>query len=248
MRKINFLRIGIYALVSVVLLQSCKDDSNLAAPPPVPDQSFVEEFDTVSAALSRGWKLINVSVPKGSGIWQQGGDITPWFQAFSSNGSNAGFIGADYLSTSAAAGIISNWLVSPVVTYKNGDKISFYTRTLIYNAAPPGAPVDSTDYANRLQLLISQNDGLNVGNGDESGDFSALIDINPNYIEYHSNPALYSPFAYPARWTRFETTISGLNAPKTGRLAFRYFVEGAGSNGLGSGVAIDKVEFKSASK
>jgi hypothetical protein len=248
MRKFNLLRIGVYAFVSIVLLQSCKDDSSLTNPVPVSNQSFVEEFDTVSASLARGWKIINVSSPKGSAIWQQGGDITPWFSAYSSSGSNAGFIGASYLSTSAAAGIISNWLISPVVTYQNGDKISFYTRSYLDDLTPFGFPGDSTDWSNRLQLLISENTAYNIGSGDDPGNFKPLIDINPTYIEYRSSPALYSPAAYPGRWTRFEATITGLNGPKTGRFAFRYFVEGGGSNGLGSGVAIDRVEFKSIAK
>ncbi len=38
----------------------------------------------------------------------------------------------DFTSTSAAAGIISNWIVSPVITMRNGDKIVFYTRTILY--------------------------------------------------------------------------------------------------------------------
>ena len=244
MRKFSFLRIGICALVSVALLQSCKDDSDLTAPPPVANQSFTEEFDTVSASLARGWKIMNVSDPKGSSLWQQGGNINPWFPAFSSNGSNAGFIGADYLSTSADAGIISNWLISPLVTFQNGDKISFYTRASLY-PLPAG---DSTDYANRMIVMKSENSGYNIGSGAESGDFTPLLDINPGYLEYHIKPSLYSPLAYPGRWTRYEITISGQNSPKTGRFAFRYFVEGGGSNGLGSGVAIDKVEYKSVSK
>src|SRR5947207_13802544 len=83
-------------LTSVSLLQSCKDDSNLLTKPGVADQSFTEEFDTASQALLRGWHYINRSEPIGAGVWQQGGSIPPWWNAFSSNGSYAGFIGADY--------------------------------------------------------------------------------------------------------------------------------------------------------
>ncbi|MDB5197894.1 MAG: hypothetical protein JWP88_2265 [Flaviaesturariibacter sp.] len=245
MRKFRLSHVGICSLVSVLLLQSCKDDSYLTALPPVSNQSFTEEFDTVSAALNRGWRFINASDPKGSSIWQQGGStVAPWFAAFSSNGPNVGFIGVDYLSTSAQAGIISNWLVSPAVTFQNGDKISFYTRTVF----DPIAGGDSTDYSNRLQLLTNNDNTLNVGFGTETGDFTPVLDINPTYIEQHTAAATYSPLAYPARWTKFEVTINGLNQPRTGRFAFRYFIEGGGSNGLGYGVGIDKVEYKSISK
>ncbi len=232
-----FLWVGVAAL----LFSSCVNDKYLIAPAAVPDQSFIEEFDTVSAAASRGWKFINVSESKGPNIWQQAGAVTPWFDAYSSHGSNVGFIGADYTSTSAAAAIISNWLVSPVVTLQNGDTISFYTRALVYD---DGAG-DSTDYANRLQLRLSTNgESLNVGNAADPGDFTrGLIDINPN-LEASS---LINPVAtaFPTRWTAFRITLFGLQEPVRGRFAFRYFVEGAGSNGNGSGVGVDLVTYKS---
>jgi len=239
MRKFTF-SLFVLCAFGFVALQSCKNDSYLATPPPVPNQSFSEDFDTVSASLSRGWVVRNVSVPKGSNVWQQGGAVNPWFSPFSNSGTYAGFIGADYTSTSAAAGIISNWLISPVVTMQNGDKIVFHTRALLY-AAGGG---DSTDYANRLQVRISKTDFIDVGNGDDPGNFKdVLLDINPAYAEYHTSAALYDPTAYPGNWTRFEATVSGLSNPVKGRFAFRYFVEGAGWNGLGSGVAVDQVQY-----
>ncbi|HYC30075.1 MAG TPA: choice-of-anchor J domain-containing protein [Chitinophagaceae bacterium] len=231
-------------------LQACrKDDEAMMAMPGVPDQSFVEEFDTTSSAFARGWQPINTSDPKGQSVWVQGMFNNPTitgmpysipFSPFSSKGSYAGFIGVDYLSTSAAAGIISNWLVSPVITMQNGDKIIFYTRTALYEIAA----TDSTDFSNRLQVRMSKNEGVNVGNGNNVGDFnSTLLDINPTYLEAHTDPALFDPNAYPIRWTRFEAKVGGLNGPTKGRFAFRYFVEGGGSNGLGSGVAIDSVAY-----
>ena len=231
------LLIGIPAL----LFSSCVDDRYITIPPPVQNQSYIEDFDTVSSSLNRGWILRNTSVPKGSNVWQQGGEPVPWFSPFSSNGSFAGFIGSDYTSTSAAAGIISNWLISPVVTMQNGDKIIFYTRALQYS---DGAG-DSTDYGNRLQVRINiENEGLNIGNGAEVGDFNTpILDINPTYI--YSSRRTPAPKAYPTNWTRFEATVYGLGKPTRGRYAFRYFVEGGGSNGLGSGVAVDFVTYKS---
>jgi hypothetical protein len=226
----------------MAVLQSCKNDSYLLDPPPVKDQSFIEEFDTVSNSLAKGWKVINASDPAGSNVWQQGGSVAPWFSPYSSNGSYAGFIGADYTSTSAAQGTISNWLVSPVITIQNGDKISFYTRALLL----PVSATDSTDYSNRLQVRFSTTDNPDVGQGLGTGSFTnSLLDINPLYLEQHTDPALYVPNAYPSEWTRFEVTIVGLNSPVKGRFAFRYLVEDGGFNGLGTGVAIDKVEYTS---
>lgn len=226
----------------VITLQSCRNDEYLTTPPPVADQTFVEEFDTVSSAVARGWVFVNSSDPKGSNVWQQGGSVSPWFSPYSSNGTYAGFIGADYTSTSADAGTISNWLISPAITIQNGDKIVFYTRALQY---PAGG--DTTDYGNRLQVrLNTNNDGTDVGTGLETGSFTTpLLDINPTYIPSGVLPATFSAHAYPSQWTRFEATVYGLNNPVRGRFAFRYLVEGGGANGLGSGVAIDKVSYTS---
>ena len=251
MRNSTLRKVLLFSGLTIITLQACrKDDAAMMTPPATPDQSFVEEFDTTSSAFARGWLPKNTSVPLGRSIWVQGmfndPNITglPYpipFGPYSSKGSYAGFIGVDYLSTSAAAGIISNWLISPVVTMQNGDKIVFYTRTALYAISA----IDSTDFSNRLQVRMSKNDeSTNVGNGLDVGDFhSALLDINPDYIETRTDPALYDPHSYPFRWTRFEAVVGGLNGPTKGRFAFRYFVEGGGSNGLGSGVAIDSVAY-----
>ncbi|MBK7883268.1 MAG: choice-of-anchor J domain-containing protein [Chitinophagaceae bacterium] len=251
MRKLILLNL---LWLPILIFQSCKKDSLPA--PPIADQSFIEEFDTAAAAISRDWKFINTSNPKGSNVWQNGGNILPFFNAYSNNGSNVGFIGADYTSTSAEAGIISNWLVSPPVLMQNGDKIIFYTRAQTLS----GYDIDdSTDYANRLQLYInSTNQDMNVGEGndvDDTGNFNKLLlDINPDYYEWHKEPGTYNDViytaqqlahAYPQQWTRFEATVSGLSKPEMRRFAFRYLVEEGGSNGRGSGIGIDRVSYTS---
>ena len=58
------------SLSILTLLQSCKDDSYLLDPPPTPDQSFVEEFDTAQSAYNRGWRFINRSDLIGRTSWQ----------------------------------------------------------------------------------------------------------------------------------------------------------------------------------
>lgn len=253
--------------VIVSILASCKDDSNLTVAPSPPDVSFVEEFDTVTAAYGRGWRYINVSSPKDIGFWTQGAFNNPAltgfpspipFVPYSSKGTYAGFIGTDYTSTSL--GVISNWVVSPVTLMKNGDKIVFYTRGLII---PYSYGTDSTDFGNRLQVCYSSNgESLNVGSGTDAGDFAPILDINPFYKEYHTAPdpfpapadnytwtILRDPQAFPVNWTRFEAKVSGLNGLIKGRFAFRYFVENAGSGPLGTrstAVGLDSVAFISA--
>lgn len=250
MRNSTLRKVLLFSGLALVALQACrKDDETLLALPAVSNQSFVEEFDTTSSAFSRGWVPINASTPKGQSVWVQGLFNNPAitglaypipFGPFSSKGSYAGFIGADYLSTSAGAGVISNWLISPVITMQNGDKIVFYTRTALYDLGTG----DSTDFSNRLQVKMNKSQSLNVGSGSGAGDFtSTLLDINPELLEQHTSPALYDPNGYPTRWTRYEAKVGGLSGPTKGRFAFRYFVEGGGSAGLGSAVAIDSVAY-----
>jgi hypothetical protein len=219
--------------LSAMLFSSCVDDSHLALAPAVPNQSFVEEFDTLINAYNRGWRYLNRSEPIGPSNWIQGGG---GFPAFSSKGTMEGYVSVDYQATSAAMGIISAWISSPSITMQNGDKIIFYTRTAVV-----GTGAMATDYANRMQVrLNTNNDGLNVGRGLDVGDFNTnLLDINPTYIE--NIPANLDPNAYPANWTRYELNVYGLNGPTRGRFAFRYFVEDAGSNGRANLVFISSL-------
>jgi hypothetical protein len=67
------------------------------------------------------------------------------------------------------------------------------------------------------------------------GDFTTLLlDINPTY----------TLTGYPSDWTQFTLTLSGIGVPTTGRLAFRYFVENGGPDGVNSSyIGIDTVQF-----
>jgi hypothetical protein len=248
MRKSTFSRLLFIASSTFLVLQSCRNDVYLTTPVPVGDQSFTEEFDTAAAAVARGWKFINVSDPIGPSVWQDGGTIPPFFPSYSNKGTYAGFIGVDYQSTSAGAGLISNWLISPKVIIKNGDKIVFYTRALTYT--PGYTAADVTDFANRLRVRMNTN-----GSTDPASFTEGLLDINPGYKEWHKDTGIfanvhYSRFdiaqAYPAIWTRFEATVAGLNQPREGRFAFNYYVEDAGNAGRGSGIGIDLVSYISA--
>jgi len=200
--------------IPIMLLASCVDDKYLTEQPPVPDQSFVEEFDTLTAAYSRGWRLVNRSSPVGPTNWNQTGDpqFGLDFQPFSKTG-GVGYIECDNFSiapTAPATGVISNWIVSPIRILQNGDKIIFYANSAY------------VENGVRLQVRINPtNTGLNCGRGLEHGDFTTnLLDINPNY-----DLTTTSPSAFPTNWTRFEATVYGLEKPTQGRFAFRYFHE-----------------------
>ena len=242
------------SLSILTLLQSCKDDSYLLAPPPVPDQSFVEEFDTAQSEYNRGWRFINRSDLIGRMNWQNP-SVLAGIPFSSYSGTGTGYLWADYQSTSSDAGTISNWAVSPEIIMQNGDKIVFYTRGEVDPfPAPPAVPTMHTDFVNRMQVRINKTTSLNCGDGTDPGDFTIpLLDVNPFYNEFilesFNNPAdprhNEALQAYPHVWTRFEATVLGLNAPTKGRFAFRYFIEEAGGNGRGSSIGIDAVSYSS---
>jgi len=227
----------------LLLLQACSKDQNTESQPK-PESSFSESFDDANDAARKGWIFSNNSVEKGSTQW--GNPSLPTFNAFSSTTGPGGYIWADFNSTSSAAGVISNWAISPLITMQNGDTISFFTRAELFFFNN-----DSTDFANRLQVRMNRkNTGKITGNGTNPGDFDVLLlDINPDYKTFgyaaFLNRDPEARLAYPHRWTRFEAIVSGLDAPTEGRFAFRYFVEDGGNNGRGSSIGIDEVNYRS---
>jgi sulfur transfer complex TusBCD TusB component (DsrH family) len=187
-------------------------------------QAFTENFDNITTLAGTGWSLQNVSAPIGSTSWFQGNNTGAGgpFDAF--DGAPNAYIGANFNNT-GSTGAISNWLVTPNRTLKNGDVLTFYTK----KAAPD-------TYPDRLEVRMSTNGtSVNVGTGTTVGDFtSLLLSINPTLITG----------VYPVAWTQYTVTISGLSAPTSGRLAFRYFVTGGGFNGSNSDyIGIDNVSY-----
>lgn len=246
MKKSTFPGFLLACISILTFLQSCKDDSYLLTPPAVPDQSFVEEFDTAKRAYDKGWRFINRSEDVGRTGWQNPDGLTG-IPYLSWSGTGNGYLWSDYQATSGAASTISNWAVSPEIIMQNGDKITFYTRAelLPFNG-------DSTDFVNRMQVRLNKTTSLNCGDAEDPGDFNVpLLDINPFYYEFlksafiNPNSPLYQQVrqAYPHVWTKFTATVTGLNGPTKGRFAFRYFTEGAGSNGRGSSIGIDSVAY-----
>lgn len=249
MRKNLLLKMAIGLCFPAAFFTSCVNDDNFNATAPVAKQSFTEEFDTISSAYARGWKIKNTSEPMVPLLWQQGGDVIPFFQAYSTNGSNEGFIGINAIITAPAIGVLSSWLISPPVTFQNGDTISFYTRSKYEDEGNfGGTPGVLNDFGNRVQLrLNTNNDGLDVGSGTGNGSFTTpLLDINPAYnANLGANTPAQNANAFPANWTKYQAIVYGLNAPTTGRFALRYLIEDGTLNG--SGIGIDKVEYKSVS-
>jgi len=196
-------------------------------------QAFTEEFDTVANLYNRGWVFNNKSQPLGTATWQQGLYATgklglEGFPAFSYHSSSDEYILAGF-NTGNNIATISSWMISPEIEIKDGDQFYFYTRTLSGSA-----------FADRLQIRLNPTDASdNVGNTATSvGAFTSLVaDINANYAT--------GATGYPQSWRKYEYKISGFPKAQKTRIAFRYFVELGGINGLRSNaIGIDQFHFE----
>ena len=142
-------------------------------------------------------------------------------------GGTNSFALVNYTSTSSTAtsgATISNWLISPIITVQNGDVITFYSRICKYSAT------NAASYADNLQLRMSTNGGFTTdpttGPAD-TGDYSeVLVEINPNF----------NLTSYPATWTQYSYTVTGLDTPTECKFAFRYYVTNGGLNGSNSDI------------
>lgn len=191
-------------------------------------QSYTQNFDDITTLAGDGWVIQNNSTPVGSLGWFQGTatTATPTPGPFNSyNGATNSYIAANFNST-GNTGTISNWLITPNRTLRNGDVFTFYTR----KSSPD-------EYVDRLEVRLSTNGAsTNVGAGATAvGDFTTLLlSINPTLVAN----------IYPQVWTQYTITVSGLPAPTSGRIAFRYFVTGAGALGTNSDyIGIDNVVY-----
>lgn len=187
-------------------------------------------FDTPTATLATdGWLQTNQSTPVGASTY-----IVPTTAStvFTTGGQAGGILSYALVNfnSTTGAGDISNWLISPEVSLKNGDVVSFYTRTATYAAVPTPA----NTFPDRLELRISTNGSfttLPTGGSTDVGDFTTLAaEVNPD-LELT---------VYPATWTQFSYTVSGLPDLTACKVAFRYFVTNGGPAGANSNIiAID---------
>ena len=175
-------------------------------------QAIAEGFDNITTLPAAGWSIQNRSAPLGTTTWFQGNPVVLPAQT----GATDAFIAANFDST-GNVGTISNWLIAPNRTLSNGDVFTFYSRI---PTAPP-------EFPDRVQVRLSTNGAsTNVGTtATDVGDFTTvLLEINPTLVTG----------VYPQVWTQFTVTISGLAAPISGRIAFRYFVTNGGFSGTNS--------------
>lgn len=244
-------KIGRFQLLFVfsilVCFQSCKDDSILTKPLPIPDQSFTESFDNYQTAYGKGWRAINKSNPVGR-KWFDGAE-TPnfgsvnylvtyypdWNQAQYSL-DPAQFSNLPYPNriweTAFLSQLGSNGYVATSIAGSSVINTGFSRFDISNWLVSPETMIQNGDkiifYAyskglSRLQVWANPSNSLNVGNSiSNTGDFTLkLLDINPTYARKETNPAN----AFPTAWTRFEAVIQGLQQPISGRFAFRYYMQ-----------------------
>lgn len=187
-----------------------------------PDVTCNEGFDNVATLQGNGWILANVSDPLGSTNWFQG--IPSRFS--SQSGVDDSYVSADYHNASGAFPVVSNWLITPTLTFAPGNMLSFYTRELD----------DIGEAANRLQVLLCVDgegpDCTLVGpaSGDVDGYVTALLDVNPDEMAH----------GYPSAWTQYTITPAmGLRESGTGRVAFRYYTFAQSDGTWGTTIGID---------
>ena len=172
-----------------------------------------EGFDNVGSLPGKGWLFHNESDPVGSTDWFQGN--TGLFPAHSGNDDS--YIAANFLNA-GTGGDVQNWLITPVFQYVNGSRISFWTRTTLNPAIAP----------DRLRLRFSDN-----GASTAITDFDTFLSVNESL----------TPTGYPATWTQFTYTFTGLPGLARGRFAFEYSVPETSLNG--DYIGIDSVVFTS---
>jgi hypothetical protein len=107
---------------------------------------FSESFDSLAAMSSAGWVFSNQSTTP----------TQPWFQgnpgvfaAFA--GAPSSYAAASFLSTGAINGVVSNWMITPVVGLSGGETLSFYARS------------PTTEFTDGLQVRLSLTGGSAVG-------------------------------------------------------------------------------------
>lgn len=181
-------------------------------------QTLSEGFDG-STLLPFAWSSVNNSA-NGLGTspdWEQTeGSVLNWLPH-----SGTGYATIGYNAT-VGSGDISAFLISPVTEFKNGDTISFWTRTW-----------EAPTYPDRLNVVLNTNGSL-----DPLSFTHNLLTINPNLTTTD----------YPTEWTQYTVTISGLPeaASHTGRFAFWYNPTDGGPMGSNSDrIGLDDVNFTS---
>ncbi|MDI1353462.1 MAG: choice-of-anchor J domain-containing protein [bacterium] len=191
-----------------------------------------EGFTSPFTPSLTGWVVQNNTIPLGTVSWIQGSSAS--FNSF--NGAPADYYACNFNSQAATYGVISNFLMTPVLNIVNGAVLQFATRT-----------TTAATWPDRLQVRLSAGNSSVIPTGTNSvGTFTnLLLDINPALTLLTSSVINNGTVnGYPDSWTVFTLTLSGISAPGPGRFAFRYFVEDGGPAGPNSDfIGLDAVKY-----
>jgi len=233
--KNNLVRFASFvAIFTLGCIHSCKKDLAVTLPATAPTDavisgSFVEEFVDVPALYQKSWFSENIpgTSPAAFSDWSQGAT-----QTTDKSGNRYGFTAYSYYvnkdeyiySSPIQDGSYSNWLITPILSVKNGDKISFY------------AYGDNNTRLSGLQVLMSQSASYKIGDSLNSiGNFSVLMTIADGA----------ATGSIPSAWTKFEYTFSGITGNMKTRIAFRHYPAGQINPGdLTGGIGIDQFKFE----
>ncbi len=195
--------------------------NRLGNPITIPTASVTldEGFEDITTLAGDGWIIQNNSVPAGTASWFQGNSAV--FPAHV--GDPTHYIGVNFNSV-GGTNTISNWLVSPLLTFNNASSVSFWTRSI------------GGSFPDRLQVRLCTTapcTDLGAGSAGVGGFTTMLLEINPGQ----------TVGVYPDAWTQYTlTNAEGLPTSGQGRVAFRYYVENGGPSGSASDyIGIDTV-------
>ncbi|HEU4573957.1 MAG TPA: choice-of-anchor J domain-containing protein [Chitinophagaceae bacterium] len=230
MKKKYFLLALSFGGLTIGMINGCKKDSPVNITHIGTTIPFTEEFTDFYGLSGKGWVVKDNTGLNNSNAyaqWDQGlfgydkGGVWYGFTAYSYTNFEGEFAYSS-LSAEQATQSISSWLITPVLSVKNGDKISFYARG------------DTTGvFTDRMQVLMNKSSSSNVGNSITStGSFNTvLLDIN----------STQAPGGFPTTWTKYEYSFSGISGNIDTRIAFRHFVKNPGN---ARGVGIDQFKFE----
>ena len=164
------------------------------------DTVLTENFDNVGSLAGSGWVQTNNSTA---------GGLTGWFQGTSAFPAAAGapdsYIAANF-DNAPFGGAISNWLMTPVLTFGNGTSFNFALRLL------------GEGFLDTVQVYYSTSgNSSNVGSTTSStGDFTLLQTFSASA---------------DTGWLAESVLVNGLSGSANGRFAFRYVVDDTSVNG-----------------
>lgn len=193
--------------------------------------TYDEGFESIGALAGLGWLTNNNSSPVGATAWSQGNSVGTG--AFPSQAGTANsFITANFNNTTGT-GTISNWMVSPLITFNGASTVSFWTRV--------SSPIN---FADRLEVRLCTVAPCTAITGESAAlaTFPTVLKtINPT-LTVNDDPT--GANGYPgAAWAQFSfASGAGLPTSGQGRIAFRYWVTSGGPSGANSSLlAIDSV-------